>query len=592
MGSASETGYTARSVYARVLREARPYWPHLFGALLLSLLSTPLALLTPLPIKLAIDSVLGDEPLPGFLRALVPGFVTESAGTLLAFVVALVVVVALLTQAQSLLGTILRTYVGEKLVLKFRSKLFSHSQKLSLSYHDSVGTTDSTYRIQYDAVAMRWIATDGVIPFVSSAFKLVGMVYVTALINAQLAVVALVILPFLFVVTRVYGRKLRKGWKGQKKLESSIMKNVQETLGGVRVVKAFGQEEREEERFVRRGGENVRAQMRLATQEGGYGMAVGLIVAFGTAGVLYFGVSAVQAGTLTLGNLVLILGYLSQLYRPLQSVSEKLGDLQNSLASAERAFTLLDTEPDVEEKPDAKPLDRARGAVSFRDLSFAYDENEPPALDGLTFEVEPGTRLGIAGTTGAGKTTLVSLLTRFYDPTGGSISLDGVDLRDYKLADLRNQFAIVLQEPVLFSTSVAENIGYARPEAGEKEISAAAKAAHAHEFINALPDGYDTTVGERGMRLSGGERQRISLARAFLKDAPILILDEPTSSVDTKTEEIIMDAMETLMEGRTTFMIAHRLSTLEHCDVKLRIEDGRLVERALTARGASAGMEP
>jgi ATP-binding cassette, subfamily B, bacterial len=297
----------------------------------------------------------------------------------------------------------------------------------------------------------------------------------------------------------------------------------------------------------------------------------------------------VQAGTLTLGNLVLILGYLSQLYRPLQSVSEKLGDLQNSMASAERAFTLLDTEPDVVEKPDARPLERARGHVAFHDVSFAYDANEPPALEGVSFEVEPGTRLGIAGTTGAGKTTLTSLLTRFYDPTEGSITLDGVDLRDYKLADLRNQFAIVLQEPVLFSTTIAENIGYARSDAKQAEIVAAAKAAHAHEFIEGLPDGYQTMVGERGMRLSGGERQRISLARAFLKDAPVLILDEPTSSVDVKTEEIIMGAMEELMRGRTTFMIAHRLSTLEHCDVVVRIEDGRLVDRTLTARGASSG---
>lgn len=586
----NEAGYTTRNVYGRVLREARPYWPHLFGALLLSLLSTPLALLTPLPLKLAIDSVLGDEPLPGFLRAIVPEWVIASAGGLLAFTVAFVVAVALLTQVQSLCGTILRTYVGEKLVLKFRSKLFGHSQRLSLSYHDSQGTSDSTYRIQYDAVAMRWIATDGVIPFISSAFKLVGMVYVTSLINARLALVALAVLPLLFVVTRVYGRKLRTGWKGQKKLESSIMKNVQETLGGVRVVKAFGQEDREEERFVERGGENVRAQIRLAAQESGYGMAVGLIVALGTAAVLFFGVRSVQEGTLTLGNLVLILGYLSQLYRPLQSISEKMGDLQASMASAERAFTLLDTERDVAEKPDAMPLERARGHVAFHDLSFAYDESEPPALDGLSFEVEPGTRLGIAGTTGAGKTTLASLLTRFYDPTGGGISLDGADLRDYKLADLRNQFAIVLQEPVLFSTSIAENIGYARPDAGHDDIVEAAKAAHAHEFIENLPDGYDTFVGERGMRLSGGERQRISLARAFLKDAPILILDEPTSSVDTVTEEIIMSAMEKLMEGRTTFMIAHRLSTLEHCDITLRIEDGRLADKTLTARGASSGM--
>jgi ATP-binding cassette, subfamily B, bacterial len=272
-----------------------------------------------------------------------------------------------------------------------------------------------------------------------------------------------------------------------------------------------------------------------------------------------------------------VMGYLSQLYRPLQSISKKVGDLQHSLASAERTFALLDQTPEVIEKPNAMPLSRARSALSFQNVSFAYEGNNP-VLQNVSFEVLPGMRVGIAGATGAGKTTLVSLLTRFYDPTSGRITLDGIDLRDYKIADLRKQFAIVLQEPVLFSTSIAENIAYANPDATYEEIVAAARAANAHKFITHLPEGYDTQVGERGMRLSGGERQRISLARAFLKDAPILILDEPTSSVDMKTEAVIMEAMTRLMRGRTTFMIAHRLSTLANCDVRLQIEGGRVID--------------
>jgi ATP-binding cassette subfamily B protein len=251
--------------------------------------------------------------------------------------------------------------------------------------------------------------------------------------------------------------------------------------------------------------------------------------------------------------------------------------LQSHLASAERAYTLLDLEPDVTDRPGARPLTRARGAVAFRRVSFGYDGAQE-VLHDITFELAAGTRVGIAGRTGAGKTTLTNLLTRFYDPSAGKILLDGIDLRDYKLADLRNQFAIVLQEPVLFSTNVAENIAYARPSASRDAIMEAAKAANAHDFIVALPDGYETEVGERGMRLSGGERQRIALARAFLKDAPILIMDEPTSSVDMRTEAAIMEAMERLMHGRTTFMIAHRLTTLEKCDLLLVIEDGRLVD--------------
>jgi ATP-binding cassette subfamily B protein len=570
--------YSTRTIYWRVFREAWPYRLHLLGVLALSMMSAPLALLTPVPLKIAVDSVLGDEPLPGFMQPVLPGYVTDSRGMIFVLAVALVVIVALLTQLRGICGAILRTYAGEKLVIDFRTRLFRHAQRLSLAYHDSRGTSDSIYRIQYDALAIQWIAVDGVIPFVTSIVTLVGMIYVTALIDFQLALVALAISPPLFLVLRIYGWRLRKGWRGQKQLESSTLKVVQETLGGIRVVKAFGQEDREKERFTGKASETLRAKIRLSFQEGGLGLVVGLITAAGQAGVLFIGVRNVQAGTLTLGDLLLVMGYLTQLYRPLESMSQKIGDLQGSLASAERTFTLLDQTPEVIEKPNAISLSRARGAVSFQNLSFTYIGEDNSVLQNISFEVDPGTRVGIAGTTGAGKTTLVSLLTRFYDPTSGRITLDGVDLRDYKLADLRRQFAIVLQEPVLFSTSIAENIAYANPDATPEEIVAAARAANAHEFIMTLPEGYETQVGERGMRLSGGERQRISLARAFLKDAPILILDEPTSSVDVKTEAVIMEAMTRLMHSRTTFMIAHRLSTLEQCDMRLAIEHGRLAD--------------
>jgi ATP-binding cassette subfamily B protein len=273
----------------------------------------------------------------------------------------------------------------------------------------------------------------------------------------------------------------------------------------------------------------------------------------------------------------MVIAYLTQLYGPLNAIGDKIISLQPYVASIKRAFELLDEVPDVAERPQARPLKRATGAIEFRGVGFAY-EGQNLVLDGISFAIEAGTRLGIAGRTGAGKSTLMSLLMRFYDPNRGQILLDGVDLRDYKLAELRNQFAIVMQEPVLFSTSIAENIAYARPGASFQDIVAAAKVANAHDFIVALPDGYDTLVGERGLRLSGGERQRIALARAFLKDAPILILDEPTSAIDVATEALIMEAMQRVMAGRTTLMIAHRLSTLEVCDARLVIEHGRLVE--------------
>ncbi|MBA3746403.1 MAG: ABC transporter ATP-binding protein, partial [Solirubrobacterales bacterium] len=283
--------------------------------------------------------------------------------------------------------------------------------------------------------------------------------------------------------------------------------------------------------------------------------------------------------------------YLVQLYEPLKQMSKKIADLQGSFASAERAFAVLDEPTDVIERPAARRLSRAHGAISFDDVSFAYAGERRNVLERVSFDVAAGTTLGITGTTGAGKTTLVSLLMRFYDPSQGAITLDGRDLRDYRLADLRDQFAIVLQEPVLFSTNLAENIAYARPGASDAEIIAAARAANAHDFICALPQGYETQVGERGMKLSGGERQRIALARAFLKDAPILILDEPTSSVDIRTETAIMDSMMRLIEGRTAFMIAHRLSTLDHCDERIEVEHGRLVvPRAYGPAGQPAAM--
>jgi len=566
--------YSTQTIYRRVLSESRPYRLHIAGLLAFSLLSTPLALLTPLPLKIAVDSVLGDAPLPGFIDALLPAAATRSTTLLLVATAILFVVISLVSQLQGLASEVLRTWTGERLVLDFRSRLFSHAQRLSLAYHDKRGTTDSTYRIRYDAPAVQWIAIDGIIPFITLTVKLVTMIYVISQISGRLALVALAASPILYLISRNYGTRLRGEWRGTKKLDSSAMKLIQETLGGIRVVKAFGQEKREQERFDGRGEEHVQATIRLSILEAGMGLLVGLTIAIGTAFVLFIGVRQVLTGSLLLGELLLVMAYLSQLYKPLETMGQKAADLQGSLASAERAFSLLDEAPDVDERPHARTLRRASGAVKFENVTFAYDDE--PVLHDISFEVSPGTRLGIAGTTGTGKTTLVSLLTRFYDPTTGRILLDGVDIRDYKLADLRNQFAIVLQEPILFSTSIAENIAYARPDAHHDDVITAAKAAHAHDFIATLPDGYDTAVGERGMRLSGGERQRIALARAFLKDAPIVILDEPTSSVDVKTEAIIMEAMDKLMSGRTCFMIAHRLGTLEHCDARVVIEEGRI----------------
>lgn len=564
-----------RELYGRLVGFARPYWFHVLLLGLLGLLASPIALLNPVPLKIAVDSVLGSQPLPGFFQAVSPEFLTSTKHGVLVLAVGLLVAITLVGHVHELANTLLRTYTSERLLLDFRARLFDRAQRLSLAYHDSTGTADTLYRIEKDAPALQSLTVDGLVPFVSAIVTVVAMLYVAARLDWVLAVVAMTVVPVLFFLTAVRRRRMRTEARRVKKLESGVFGVVQESLGALRVVKAFGQETRGTTRFTERAREGMRGRIRLAWIEGSTGVLVGITTAAGMALVLYLGVSHVQSGRLTLGQLLLITGYLGQLYRPLKTVSRKVTTVQSRLASAERALALLDEPMDVPERPGARVLTRARGAVSFRDVSFGY-KSDRPVLDGMSFEVEAGDRVAITGTTGAGKTTLVSLLTRFYDPTAGQILLDGVDLRDYRLADLRAQFAIVLQDSVLFSTTIAENIAYGRPDASDEELVAAARAAGAHDFIERLPGGYETSVGERGMTLSGGERQRVALARAFLRDAPILILDEPTSSVDMRTEAAILEAMERLMEGRTVFLITHRPHPLTSWSMHLHVREGRL----------------
>src|SRR5256712_9615308 len=569
------------ALYRRVLEQARPYRLHfalLFG---LGLLASPIALLTPVPLRIVVDSVIGGRPVPPLVRRFPPAAAVATPGAVLVVALGLLVLVAALNQAQQLAGTLLRTWVGERLALDIRSRIVDHVQRLSLIYHDSRGTPDSLYRIQYDAPAIQNILVDGAIPFITAAMTLTTMIVVTARLDWPLALVALGVCPVLLVLSRAYRGRMRRQSRHVKKLEASALAVAHETLGALRVVKAFGQEARETARFVGRSREGMMARLRLALMEGRFGVLVGLTTAAGTAAVLFIGVQHVRAGTLTLGQLLMVLGYLGQLYDPLKTISRKAAGIQSYLASAERVFALLDEPFDVPERAAARPLTRARGAVTFRDVSFAYDgEREEAVLRDVSFDLRAGARVAVAGATGAGKSTLLNLLTRFYDPTAGAILLDGIDLRDYRVADLRNQFAIVLQEPLLFSTTIGENIAYGRPGASAAEIARAAAAAGAHDFIVRLPRGYETPVGERGLQLSGGERQRVALARAFLKDAALLILDEPTSSVDAKTESAILDAMDRLMEGRTAFLITHRERALAGCDARLQLERGRLLAAA------------
>jgi ATP-binding cassette subfamily B protein len=559
------------------MNEARPQWRWIAALFLLYVSAIPLKLLTPVPIKIGIDSVIEDKPLPGPIESLFPDTLTNGAGGLLMLAAGLLLGITVLQYAHAMGIWLLHTWVGQKLLVTFRAKLFRHLQRLSLRYHADKGSGDSVYRVLQDAPSIQWVAIDGLVPFLTDLLMIAAMIGVIVALDITIACVAVAVAPVLFVLARRSSRRLRDEWDQAKRVETRALNIVQETVGALQVVKAFGREDTQLDRFVDASVEGSRKQMRVARLKGSFDLAVGATIGLGSAATLYLGVRHVLDGSLTLGNLLVITTYLTQLFGPMERISKKIADLQSSVAGAQRAFELLDEEPDVAESPNARPIARARGEITLRGVGYGYKPGVA-VLSGVDLKIEPGQSVGIVGQTGAGKTTFVGLLMRFFDVTEGAVLIDGQDIRDLKVADLRNQFAMVLQEPVLFSTSIYDNIAYARPEADREQVMAAAKAAHAHDFILRMPDGYDTMVGERGLFLSGGERQRIALARAFLKDAPILILDEPTSAVDNDTESLIMDAVERLMQNRTTLMIAHRTRTLTRCDRILRVEGGKITD--------------
>ncbi len=565
-----------RRFWRRLASLAAPCWPHLSGIVLLSVIGIPLSLLVPLPLKITVDSVIGRDALPHWLALMLPAWAQKSAAGNLAVAAGLLLAIAVLMSLQSLASWLLQTYTGELLVHDFRGRLLWHVQRLTLAFHDRRGTTDTAYRIQYDAPAIQNILIQGIVPMFCAALTFIAMLFVTAKINWQLAAIALVLSPVLFLFAQNSSRKVRDGYDEVKELDTSAMRVLNEALMAVRAVKAFGQERYQDDLFRRKSRQRMSEQLRLASIQASFHVLIGMTIALGTAAALVVGVSHVRRGAMTVGELLLVMAYMSQLYEPLRMFSTKIPELQGAIVSAQRAFALFEEVPELGDTGPSVPARRVKGSVAFDDVCFQYTGSSRRVLHQVSLSFEPGARVGIVGPSGSGKSTLVNLLTRFYDPSAGRILLDGVDLRNYRLAELRQQFSIVLQEPVLFSTSVAGNIAYAKPDASRAEIVEAAKAANAHDFIMQLPEQYDTAIGDSGLRLSGGERQRIAIARAFLKDAPLLILDEPTSAVDIRTEAAIIDALKKLMQGRTTFMIAHRLSTLDDCDQIVVLKEGRV----------------
>jgi len=405
---------------------------------------------------------------------------------------------------------------------------------------------------------------------------LIAMLYITLQIDPALCLIALSIAPLLAIVARYRRRMLRREARAVKKIDSAAVSVVHEILGALRVVKAFGQEDREAARFESRAGESVARNTRLSVLEGMFSILTGLTTAAGTTAVLVVGALHVRDGSMTLGDFLLVIAYLGRIYDPMKTIGKKSASLQGHLAGAERAFAVLDEAAEVEERSDAVHIDRVKGKVDFDQVFFSYPGHQRLVVRDLSFQIPAGGRVAVKGRTGSGKTTIMSLLLRFFDPCEGRVVIDDRDVREYKLADLRNQFAVVLQEPVLFSASLSDNIAYSNPEATDEMIIQAATAAGAHDFISRLPDGYQTQVGDRGMTLSGGERQRISIARAFLRNAPILVLDEPTSALDVKSEQLLGSTIRELKATTTMVIIAHRSATLEACDRVAVMRSGRI----------------
>jgi len=543
--------------------------------LALTILAAVFGLAEPWPLAVILNTVLQDQKTSGVIE-----FVFGSEPTVWVILVTMVLARFLLTAVGNGF-TVLNHYLGSKMeqnmVLDLRSDLFAHAQRLSLTFHDERQTGALMSQINTQASAVGNIVMV-VPPIVESLLTLVGMLVIATLIDWQLALLSLIVIPLLYWSFGLYGRRIVPRLQRVQSLEWRSLSIVHEAMSMLRVIVTFGREDHEHRRFREQGQTAVDERVKLTVSQSLYTLGVQTTTAAGTSLVLGVGAWHVIQGTISLGELIVMMTYIGSVYQPLEQLSMTVGTVHDQLVQFNASLDLLDTEPEVTEKPDAVEVGRVRGRITAQGVSFTY-RGRKATLSDISFHARPGERVAIVGHTGAGKSTLMSLLIRFYDPHSGRIEMDGVDLRDLTLKSLRDQISVVLQEPLLFSGTIEDNIRYGKLEATKEEVVEAARAANADDFISGLPSGYGTPIGERGAQLSGGERQRICVARAFLKDAPILILDEPTSSIDSKTERVILDALDDLMEGRTSFMIAHRLSTVRHVDQILVMSEGRIVER-------------
>jgi len=565
------------SIYRRVLRYYRPFLGQTIFGLSLALLGIGLNLLKPWPFKIIVDD---------FLRA---GSAMRPDWRFWILLLCLALIgIQVLWGIINWITNYLFVKIGLQALLKLRTDLYSYLQSLSLKYHDARRSSDSSFRVAYDSQSIQTIYNKGFTNIFGSVITLIGTFVIMLQLDWQLTLVSLGIVPLVVGAIYLFAHRIRRESTSIQEQESAVLAQAQEGLSSIRMVHAFGREEFEVRQFEQQAAQSLQANLRLTLTNVNSALVISTLMVVGTAVMYYIGTLHVLGGTLTLGSLLVFSAYLLMLYQPLESLTYTTWAMEGATAGAKRCFEILDRQHDVVDFPGAIAISSAKGAIAFQTVSFGYAPDRCVLRD-IDLQIEPNQIVGLAGGTGAGKSTLLSLVPRFYDPTTGSIMLDGRDIRQITKKSLRAQIAIVLQDTLLFSTTVRENIAYGRPDATEEEITEAACRAQADEFIRQMPQGYDSPVGERGGHLSVGQRQRLGIARAFLKNAPILLLDEPTSALDPATESAIMETIKELMRGRTTLIATHRLATIHNLDQIIVLEHGRIVEQGrgpeLVARG-------
>jgi len=561
-------------IYRRVLRYYRPFLGPTILGLLLSLIGIGVNLLKPWPFKFIVDQIL--PPASQFRQAY-----ADWRSYILLLCLA-PVGLQILWGVLNLVTNYLFVKVGLEALLKLRTDLYAHLQRLSLKYHDARRSADSSFRVAYDSQSIQTIYNKGFTNIFGSIITLVGTFLIMLQLDWQLTLLSLGVVPLIIGAIYFFARRIREESTTIQEQDSALLTQTQEGLGAIRMVHAFGREDFEVTQFHERAQQSLRANLRLALTNVKSALVISTVTVMGTAAMYYVGTLHVLAGILTLGSLLVFSAYLLMLYQPLEALTYTAWAMEGATAGARRCFEVLDREDDVRDSPTAVAISGTRAAFEFDNVSFGYDAQHP-VLCGIDVQISPNQIVALVGGTGAGKSTLLSLVPRFYDPTSGVVRLDGRDLREITKKSLRAQIAIVLQDTLLFSTTVRENIAYGRPGATDADIREAARRAQADEFISRLPQGYESPVGERGGHLSVGQRQRIGIARAFLKNAPILLLDEPTSALDPTTEAAIMETIKELMHGRTTLIVTHRLATIHNVDQIIVLDRGRIVERG---RGA------